>query len=176
MLQSLFKSLAFKPIVATMIGAFLSLTVHAAPNAEKVIVKPGTAVRLMTEQIINSENLRSGQTLQFKVVDDVKANGKVVISKGSVANAQVIEASGGRLMGIKGNLAIQVKDVTAVDGTTILLSNGNLNAQGKQRLAPAIILTWFCIFGFLIHGGDAIIPANTIIDASIMSETEIDLK
>ena len=109
------------------------------------------------------------------MVGDIKVNGKTVVAAGSVAQGQVTKAKKNGLFGTAGELSITVKSVRAVDGSMIYLSNSNLNDEGSDKLVVSIVVTLFCLFGFLIKGGKAEIPAGTQCQAIVMSDVEVNV-
>ena len=175
MLIKIFNSSLMKPTCSLL--AFLVLlmsNVNSACANEKVTLKAGTPVMLMPQVPLTSATLKAGQTVPFTVTQDVVVDGKKVISSGSVAQGQVISAKKRSVFGIPGKFEIQIKSVYAVDNTFIFLTNGDVNSQGKSKIALSVVLTvivcWLCL---LIRGGEAeggsnIICAMTATNAEIM--------
>jgi hypothetical protein len=137
-----------------------------APAGNTVVLKTGTMVGL---ELINevTSDMKAGQTVDFRVTNDVKADGVVVIPAGSVAKGQIISASKNQLLGIQGDVTVQVKSVNAIDGTKVALSSSSFTSEGNNKIVTAIVLTVLCFFGFLLKGGDGLFLAN---DAISMTE------
>ena len=55
------------------------------PDSTQVLVSDGTPVRLQLAQTISSAQARSGDRLNFEVVEDVTAGGVTVIRAGTMA-------------------------------------------------------------------------------------------
>lgn len=167
------KSVCFKPIVALLVCAvlFMSFTLPA----ETVIIKSGTVIPMELMTTLSSKTARTGQMVDFRVTNDVKVNGKVVIAAGSIAQGQVVRSQKNGLMGKEGELEISVKTIRAVDGTIVYLSNNSLTDEGNGKLAISIVFTVLCLFGFLIKGGNAEIPAGAQVQAFVGADTEIQL-
>ncbi|WP_276867141.1 hypothetical protein [Bacteroides heparinolyticus] len=166
------KSVFFKPVTLLMAIAMLTMS-FTLPNGT-VVLKAGTIVPMELMNTITSAGARSGQIVDFRVPNDIKVDGKTVIEAGSIAQGQVVRAKKNNLLGMQGELEIAVRSVKAVDGTTIYLTAGNLNDEGNNQMALSIILTFCCLFGFLIKGGNAEIPAGTQVNAMVGSNVEID--
>lgn len=166
------KSAFFKPVTLLMAIAMLTMS-FTLPNGT-VVLKAGTIVPMELMSTITSAGARSGQIVDFRVPNDIKVDGKTVIEAGSIAQGQVVRSKKNNLLGMQGELEIAVRSVKAVDGTTIYLTAGNLNDEGNNQMALSIILTFCCLFGFLIKGGNAEIPAGTQVNAMVGSNVEID--
>ena len=108
-------------------------------------------------------------------MSDVKVDGKTVIPAGSIVQGQIVRAKKSGLLGSEGELEISVKSVKAVDGTNIYLSSNNISDEGSNKVALSIVLTLCCLFGFLIKGGKAEIPAGTQVQGMVASNTEINV-
>jgi hypothetical protein len=154
--------------------AIAMLTMSFTMPGEVVILRAGTSIPLELVSTLYSSNVRSGQMVDFRVLSDVKANGKIVIS-GSIAQGQITRAKKRGLLGSEGELEIAIKSVKAVDGTTVYLSGNNLYDEGSNKLALSIVLTICCLFGFLIKGGKAEIPAGAQVQGTVISNVEINL-
>lgn len=172
MFTKLTKKVYFKPAVLLM--AIAMLTMSFTMPGEVVILRAGTSIPLELVSTLSS-NVKSGQMVDFRVLSDVKANGKIVISAGSIAQGQITRVKKRGLLGSEGELEIAIKSVKAVDGTTVYLSGNNLYDEGSNKLALSIVLTICCLFGFLIKGGKAEIPAGAQVQGTVTSNVEINL-
>lgn len=173
MFTKLIKSVVFKPVALLMMLAILFMS-FTFPS-ETVILKSGTVIPLELMTSLSGNEVRNGQIIDFRVVGDIKVNGKTVVAAGSVAQGQVTKAKKNGLFGTAGELSITVKSVRTVDGSMIYLSNSNLNDEGSDKLVVSIVVTLFCLFGFLIKGGKAEIPAGTQCQAIVMSDVEVNV-
>lgn len=173
MFINLMKSVYFKPTVLLM--AIAMLTMSFTMPGETVTLKAGTIIPMELVSTLNSSSVQSGQMVDFRVLNDIKVNGKTVIAVGSIAQGQITRAKKSGLMGSEGELTVAIKSVKAVDGTTVYLSGSNLSDEGGSKLAVSIVLTILCLFGFLIKGGKAEIPAGTQVQGTVTSNVEINL-
>lgn len=173
MFIKLFKSCYFKPVVFLMALAMLTMS-FTLPNGT-VVLKAGTVIPMELISTITSKSARSGQMVDFRVMSDVKVDGKTVISAGSIAQGQIVRAKKSGLLGSEGELEIAVKSIKAVDGTNVYLTTNNLSDEGSNKVALSIVLTICCLFGFLIKGGQAEIPAGTQVQGMVASNTEINV-
>lgn len=174
MFRKLINSKSFRPSLLLMAMAMLFMS-FTAPSGT-VVLKAGTAVPLSLETSIDGNQVRAGQIVQFRVVQDIKVDGKTIIAAGSLAQGQVVRAEKNGLLGSAGEVEIAVKSVQAVDGTSIYLTNGNVFDEGKNKVVLSVVVTLCCLLGFLIKGGKGEIPTGTQINASVMSNTEINVQ
>lgn len=161
-------------VVLTLVVASVS---HLPAFAQKEVVtlKSGTPVVLTTTTSLTSKNVIAGSTVDFKVVSDVIADGKVVIPAGTIAKGQVSHANKASALGKGGDLSIAVNAVNASDGTLVPLSGGQISDNGDSKLGLAIVCGLCTLFGFLIHGSQAEIPAGAQVQAVVMSNTSVAL-
>src|SRR5207253_40954 len=86
-----------------------------------VKIPEGTVVELETAYTINSQLVRTGDAVSFRVINPVIVGGEVVIEKGATATAIVTKAERGGHFGRAGRIEWEMKEVTAVDGSRIPL-------------------------------------------------------
>lgn len=169
-------------IYGKTIALFLAFVVlfssHAsASNAGNIVVlKSGTPVYLELMSTVNANKVKSGEVVDFRVINDVTIDGNVVIPAGSIAKGQVVSAEKNGILGGAGELSLTVRSVTAADGTTVPLTASSLDDEGQDKLVVSIVLTLFCLFGFLIKGGKAEIAQGAQLTATVLSNTEISIK
>ena len=160
----------------------------AAPApARRVAVRvpAGTPVELETAYTINSQLVRAGDDVSFRVVNPVIVDGQVVIEKGAAATALVTKAERGGHFGRAGRLAWAVKEVTAADGTRIPVQfSGRTVGDSKGgKVATRMILTgavfWFAPPVALLHGfkrgKNAIVPEGKRFDAAVSGAATVNV-
>ena len=157
---------------ALLLACVMLLSSFTKPAGNVVVLKAGTMVSLELVNEVTSD-MKAGQTVDFRVVADVKADGKVVIPAGTIAKGQVISSSKNTLLGGEGEVTVQVKSVNAVDGTRVALSGSSLTAEGENKLVVSIVLTLLCWIGFLLKGGKGVLAPGTTFDATVVGNTDI---
>ena len=150
-----------------------------------VQVPAGTPVELETAYTINSQLVRAGDAVSFRVVNPVIVDGQVVIEKGAAATALVTKAERGGHFGRAGRLAWAVKEVTAADGTRIPVQfSGRTVGDSKGgKVATRMILTgavfWFAPPVALLHGfkrgKNAIVPEGKRFDAAVSGAATVNV-
>jgi hypothetical protein len=123
-----------------------------------VKVPEGTVVELETAYTINSQLVRTGDAVSFRVVNPVIVEGAVVIEKGATATALVTRAERGGHFGRAGRIEWEMKEVTAVDGSRVPLSTSG-RAVGDShgaKVATQMVITgallWPVAPLVLLHG------------------------
>ena len=107
-----------------------------------VKVPEGTVVELETAYTINSQLVRAGDAVSFRVVNPVIVDGAVVIEKGATATALVTRAERGGHFGRAGRIEWEMKEVTAVDGARVPLGTSGRavgDSHGAKVAAQMII-------------------------------------
>lgn len=175
MFSKIHKSFLFKPFAIIMACSMLFLSFTTADGKfVQVILSTGTPVLLETTQLIQSDNLSVGQSIDLRVRFNVKAEGKVVIKAGSIAKGQVTRIQKARGLGRQGYAEIQIKTVQAVDGQMVPLTGGNIYNEGEDRQVLAWGLGIFvCLLFLMIKGKNAQIPSGTSVDANVAMDMDI---
>jgi hypothetical protein len=142
-----------------------------------VVVPAGTTVELEAAYAINSQLVRAGDAVSFRVVNPVIVDGQVVVEKGAVATAVVTKAERGGHWGRAGRLAWTMKEVTAADGTRLPLQfSGRTVGDSKgAKVATRVVLTGLVLWPVapvaLLHGfkrgENAAVPEGKRFDAAV---------
>ena len=137
----------------------------------------GTTVSLRTLSVLDSRASQPGDRFNLEVTDDVVIDGVTAIPHGSQATGQVNLVRSKRGWGHSGRLEAGLVSVRAANGGQVLL-DGSLTRRGHPGgfgMAAFILLTPVPIlsiplFGHLITGTSAVIPAGTTISGSTHSD------
>lgn len=165
-----------------LICSFWSMSVmcfgySAASLATTLTLKAGTPVLLRVEKSMTSKTAHVGDSVDLIVVRDVKIDGKIVISAGTLARGEISSVDREGVVGKPGNISITVKSVTAVDGQDVLI-RASLTREGKGKQTTALLVgLLLCVIGiFLIKGEGGTIKAGSEIKAYVDFDIEIDVK
>jgi hypothetical protein len=150
-----------------------------------VQVPVGTVVELETAYTINSQLVRAGDTVSFRVVNPVVVGGQVVVEKGATATALVTKAERGGHFGRAGRIAWMMKEVTAADGSRIPLQfSGRTVGDSKgAKVATHMVvmgaLLWPIAPVVLFHGfkrgGNAVVPEGKRFDATVFGLATVNV-
>ena len=153
----------------------LSLFSFRASNTGEVTLNAGTPISLETAQTLYSDGVQAGQTVDFKVKSDVKVGDNGVIRAGSIAKGVVTRAEFAKGLGKQGQIEVQIKSVTSVDGQLIPVVGNNIYRQGEDKQTLAIVLgVVLCLLFLTMKGKNAEIPAGTTVEAN--SATNMTIK
>lgn len=159
----------------------------APPPARRVAVAVpvGTVVELETAYTINSQLVRTGDSVSFRVVNPVIVEGQVVIEKGATATAFVTKSERGGHWGRAGRIAWTMKEVTAADGSRVPLQfNGRTVGDSKgAKVATSMIvmgaLMWPIAPVVLFHGfkrgENAFVPEGKRFEATVFAAANVNV-
>lgn len=151
-----------------------------------VQVPAGTPVELETAYTIDSQLVRTGDAVTFRVVNPVIVDGQVVIEKGATATALVTKAERGGHFGRAGRIAWTMKEVTAADGTRIPVQFAGRRVGDSKgaKVATRVVLTGLVLWpiapvallnGFK-RGENAVVPEGKRFEATVSGATTINVR
>lgn len=147
---------------------------ETAPDAT-IILPEGTALPVVTTKEISSKTANLGDTVDFKVVEDVVVNGRVLISNGTAAKGSVMNAEPSGSMGHSGKLGVVVESTTTVDGKPVKLRAAK-GKEGNDKNVKTALLAQISPFFLFKKGGDAKIPENTRVVVYVAEEKRFRLE
>ena len=127
--------------IATLLTAGMAMA--------QVVVPDGTKIRVRLEQNLTSDNVEAGQTIDFRVTQEVRVGDAVVIASGAPAQGNIISAEAKRRLGRGGKLALTVERVQMVDGNWLSVRYSPQKAEGKGHIASTAVLTGIIGVAFL---------------------------
>jgi hypothetical protein len=157
-------------------SAALALAPPQDATAGEVSLPDGTELTVITIEEISSKTATEGDALTFKVDEDVKINGKVVIAKGALVKGEISNAKKSGRMGKAGTLSIRILSTTAVDDQKVKL-RASKGKEGDDKTGTTVALVvLFGPLGFLKKGKDAKIKEGTRIKAYTDEEKKVMVK
>ncbi len=173
-------------ILAMVMAAKSDAEPGAQPATErsvKVKIPNGVAIQAEAAYDVNSQLVRKGDKISFRVAAPVRVDGVVVIAQGATATAEVVLAERGGHFGRAGRLAWAMKDVVAVDGTRVPLQQGGRivgDSHGAQVATQMAIMgaTFFILAPLALlagfkRGENALLPAGKRIEVLSQGETTV---
>lgn len=145
-----------------------------AQAKEKVIIKGGTILSVAATENLRAAKTNIGDRVNFKVVRDVKVDGKVAIPAGTLAFGKVTEAKRSTCFGTKGRLSINLSGISLESGETIPFTNSNINITGKNRTPLSVVIFCFTCLPFPC-GSKAELIAGSEYEAMIANNVEVEL-
>lgn len=176
-------------LAAVFIACAMSYPLAAQDESKTVTVPFGTVVMASFEEGLSTQakakkaaakglrQVRAGDTVIARVIDDVKIEGQTVITAGAPMTFRVgSETKKNRRMGRKGLLVLDAVMVQAVDGKAVPLQ-GRVDSEGSGRIGTTAALTYaFGPLGLLKKGKPAEIPAGGVYQAMVMGQIEVLLE
>jgi hypothetical protein len=142
----------------------------------------GTPVRLRLSQSISSADAKAGQEVPFEVVEEIKVEDAVVLSKGATAIGTVTEAEPKRRMGRGGKLNINISYARLADQEKVALraskdsnGGGHVGAMTGAMVATAIVFFPAAPLFLFMHGKDITIPQGMEITAFVEGDMHLDM-
>lgn len=150
--------------------------VSANAAAAEIAIPDGTELTVVTLEEISSKTATEGDPLTFKVDEDVKVNGQVVIARGTLVKGVVSNAKKNGRMGKAGALSIRIESTTTVDEQKIKL-RASKGKEGDDKTGTTVALVvLFGPLGFLKKGKDAKIKEGTKIKAFTDENLKVQVK
>ncbi|HEX8493642.1 MAG TPA: DUF2846 domain-containing protein [Pyrinomonadaceae bacterium] len=120
---------------------------------EDIILAEGTTFNIVTTEEISSKKAKLGDSVVFKVDEDVKVKDQVLISKGTLAKGIVVNAEKSGRMGKAGKLGIKVETTTTVDGQPVKL-RATQGKEGDDKTNSVTALSILVSSLFLLKKGE----------------------
>jgi hypothetical protein len=146
------------------------------PQATEVVIPDGTEFTVVTTEEISSKTATEDDPLNFKVDEDVKINGVVVIAKDSLVKGTVASAKKSGFFGRGGNLGIRIESAITVDGQKLKLRSAKGKEGGDKTGTTVALVVLFGPLGFLKKGKQAIIKPGTQIKVYTDEEKKVQIK
>jgi len=113
------------------------------------VVLTGTGVEIELLDNISSESLNAGQSVPFKLVNALEANGSMLLPPGTQFSGTVTSANPSRHWGKAGAFDLKLDPLKLADGTLVRIDfhrPARLNARGEktgETIGSAIVLTYY---------------------------------
>lgn len=145
------------------------------------ILHDSTPVRMRLNRNLCSADARTGDTVDFEVLDEVRVGDSVVIARGATALGTITEAQAKRRMGKGGKLNVNIDSVRLVDDEKVALKavketsgGGHTGAMTGGIVATSLVVWPAAPLFLLMHGKDITIPKGTEITAYVNGEITLD--
>lgn len=163
------KHFSFIAIIMACMSLFI-----AKANAETLTIKAGTPIVASLDVPVSSESAQMGQTIMMRLVSPIQVGKKTAIPAGSVVNAQVTSIEDAGCFGQKGELSLRLVSVVAPDGTMVPVQ-ASQSVVGKSKVGLSVALgILVCPLFWIMHGGEAVLPAGSQINGSVLANTDIE--
>lgn len=140
---------------------------------QRIVLPAGSQVPLRILEEVSSKTARKGDLVKLEVAEDYLVDGRVVLSEGTPATAELTLAEKKGWMGRAGKLAARMLYLELPRGPVRL--SGELGEAGQSNAEVATVLSAFTGLGF-ITGKSAVIPAGTELVARLDREARIPVE
>lgn len=133
-------------------------------------VPKNTLIKVALVDPVNAKNLRVGDTIHFKVIDDVIVDGNLVFAKGEPGEGTVTKVKQAKNFGRDAEVIVEFEKVKAIDGTYVDTFVGDEAKKEMQNLAMAagasivgmaLLGPIGVITGIFVNGKNVDLPAGT---------------
>ena len=179
-----------RPICAVLLAVLLahtsvSGTQQPSPQqpatSNKLILDDGTPIKLRLNRNLSSADAKTGDNIDFEVLEEVRVGEVVVIPKGSTAIGTVTDAEHKKRMARGGKLDIEIDYVKLADSEKATLravketkGGGHTGAMTGGIVATSLIIWPAAPFFLFMHGKDVTIPKGTEITAYVNGVMPLD--
>jgi hypothetical protein len=148
---------------------------------EPLILHDATPIRLRLSRNLSSADAKTGETVDFEVLDDLKVDDVLIVPRGGTSIATVTQAQSKRRMARGGKLDVNIDYVRLANGDKVALravkeskGGGHTGAMTGAMVATAIVFFPAAPLFLFMHGKDVAIPKGTEITAYVDGEIKLD--
>ena len=146
-----------------------------------LILHDATPIRLRLNRNLSSADARTGDNVDFEVLDDLKVDDVMLVARGGTAIATVTDAEHKKRMARGGKLDVNIDYMRLVNGDKVALravkevkGGGHTGAMTGAMVATALVVWPAAPFFLFMHGKDVTIPKGTEITAYVDGEIKLD--
>jgi hypothetical protein len=151
--------------------------VKRAPDGRPVL-EEGTPLRLRLTRNLSSADCKTGDQVDFEVLDPVRVGNDEAVAQGAIAWATITDAHAKKSMGRGGKLDLNIDAVKLDDGQKAALravkdtkGGGHVGAMTGAMVATSIVFFPAAPLFLFIKGKDTTIPKGTEITAYVNADT-----
>ena len=157
-------------------GDFIHGPVVLAQQAgpQTINIPDGTLIPLYLMDDLSSKTNKSDDPVRFKVREDVRINGKVVIPWNSPGVGKVAIVGGRGLAGKAGSVNFTVEYVKAVDGSNVRVRGApTIKGGGNTRVAAAAAVAYGPAALLVMRGAHADIRKGTMLSVYVDGDRQV---
>ena len=121
---------------------------------EQVTVPKNTLIRIALTQAVNAKTIKAGDTIRYKVAEDVVVGGMLVFAKGQPGEGTVKKVDQARNFGRDARIDTDFHTTKAMDGTDVKTFVGE---ESKQEMKSYAMAAGASVAGMLLLGPIGII-------------------
>jgi hypothetical protein len=154
----------------------------AVQDGKTILLPDATPVKLRISRTISSADAKTGDTIDFEVLEDIKIGDVLIIPKNSTAIGTVTQAKPKGRMGKGGKLDINIDYLRLTSGEKIALravketkGSGSTGVMTGAIVASSILFFPAAPFFLFMKGKDITIPKGTDVTAYVNGDVNLDL-
>jgi hypothetical protein len=147
----------------------------------RLLLEDATPVKLRLSRNVSSADAKTGDTVDFEVLEEVKIGDVLVVPKGAIAWGTITEAEHKKRLARGGKLNMTIDAVRLVDGEKAALrgvketsGGGHTGAMTAGIVATSLVVWPAAPFFLFMHGKDTTIPKGTEITAYTNGNMNLD--
>jgi hypothetical protein len=147
----------------------------------KIVLEDGTPLRCRLTRSISSADVKTGDRIDFEVMDPIVLDGITIVPQGGIAWGTVTEAEHKKTMGRGGKLNVAIVAVRMANAERANLravkdsqGGGHVGAMTGAMVATAIVFFPAAPFFLFMKGKDITIPVGTEITAFVDGDKVFD--
>jgi hypothetical protein len=151
--------------------------VKHAPDGRPVL-EEGTPVRMRLTRNLSSADVKTGDQVDFEVLDPIRVGNDEAVGQGAIAWATITDAHSKKSMGRGGKLDVNIDAVKLDDGQKAALravketkGGGHVGAMTGAMVATSIVFFPAAPLFLFMKGKDITIPKGTEITAYVNADT-----
>lgn len=167
--------------LTTNVSSQTATTVQSPKAPLAFGLQDGTPVKLRTNRNLSSADDKTGATIDFEILEDVKIGDTLVIQRGGVALGTVTRGKPKGRMGKGGKLDINIDSVRLVSGEKVAMravketkGGSHTGAMTGAIVATSILFFPAAPFFLFMKGKDITIPKGTEITAYINGDIALE--
>lgn len=122
------------------------------------ILPAGAPVQVVLDEMVDSDDVKTGEAITAHISVPVKHNGKIVFPAGTKVNGVVTKRKNNFIFGVSGKIALGNFKIITEDG--VLPLTGNYQRDGNSRVAGALVGGYFLLLPIFIKGQDGKVEAG----------------
>jgi len=165
------------------VSRLMSLTFSASkPQATQVTLNKDSLIKIRTITPLDSKLSKTGDAVDFEVMDDVYVSGMLVIAKGAKGTGKITKSEPAQNFGRDAKLEVSFDNVEAFDMTIVGTVLGDKAKEETRSLATAagasvvglILLGPIGVVGAaFVHGKNFTVPAGTQLYIQTQADVEL---
>jgi hypothetical protein len=181
LLQSAFAFILLPNIVSAQTASTATAPTQNPTEPLAFGLEDGTPIKLRISRTMSSADAKTGETVDFEVLEDVKIGEVIVVPRGGIALGTVTQGKPKGRMGKGGKLDINIDSVRLVSGEKVALravketkGGGRTGAMTGAIVATSILFFPAAPFFLFMKGKDITIPKGTEITAYTNGAVPLD--